>query len=111
MTALTVRLPNSVNQFIAAAVSEKMALVMTLDYLKQEAAKGSRNDFDRFMSLVPDAPVAERSELPLSGASQNFMDPYKNPLHMRFQKISYEHSTLHRRAGTMACYRSQAMKI
>lgn len=48
MTALTLRLPNSVrqkvkelalrdeisvNQLIAAAVSEKMASVMTLDYL------------------------------------------------------------------------------
>jgi hypothetical protein len=65
MTALTVRLPNSehqkvkelalrddisVNQFIAAAVSEKMASVMTLDYLKLEAAKGSRSDFERLMS-------------------------------------------------------------
>lgn len=79
MTALTVRLPNSVhqkvkelalrdeisvNQFIAAAVSEKMASVMTLDYLKLEAAKGSRSDFDRFMNLVPNAPVAECDELP-----------------------------------------------
>ena len=79
MTALTVRLPNSVhqkvkelaqrdeisvNQFIAAAVSEKMASVMTLDYLKLEAAKGSRNDFDRFMNLVPNAPIAEGDELP-----------------------------------------------
>ena len=75
MTALTVRLPNSVhqkvrelaerdeisvNQFIAAAVSEKMASVMTVDYLKQEAAKGSRSDFDRFLNLVP-------SELPVAG--------------------------------------------
>lgn len=75
MTALTVRLPNSVhqkvkelalrdeisvNQFIAAAVSEKMASVMTLDYLKSEAAKGSRTEFDRFMSMVPNA-------APLSG--------------------------------------------
>jgi predicted transcriptional regulator len=79
MTALTVRLPNSVhqkirelalrdeisvNQFIASAVSEKMASVMTLDYLKLEAAKGSRSDFDRFMNLVPNAPVAEGDELP-----------------------------------------------
>lgn len=78
MTALTVRLPNSVhqkvkelalrdeisvNQFIAAAVSEKMASVMTLDYLKLEAAKGSRSDFDRFMNLVPNAPIAEGDEL------------------------------------------------
>ena len=79
MTALTVRLPNSVhqkvrelalrdeisvNQFIAAAVSEKMASVMTLDYLKLEAAKGSRSDFDRFMSLVPNAPAIAGDELP-----------------------------------------------
>ena len=73
MTALTVRLPNSVhqkvrelaerddisvNQFIAAAVSEKMASVMTLDYLKAEAAKGNRQDFDRFLAMVPDVPAA-----------------------------------------------------
>ena len=79
MTALTVRLPNSVhqkvkelalrdeisvNQFIAAAVSEKMASVMTLDYLKLEAAKGSRSDFDRFMNLVPDAPTEPGDEMP-----------------------------------------------
>lgn len=74
MAALTIRLPNSVhqkvrelalrdeisvNQFIAAAVSEKMASVMTLDYLKQEAAKGSRSDFDRFMKLVPNLAAAD----------------------------------------------------
>ncbi len=79
MTALTVRLPNSVhqkvrelaerdeisvNQFIAAAVSEKMASVMTLDYLKLEAAKGSRSDFERFMNLVPNEPIGEGDELP-----------------------------------------------
>ena len=79
MSALTVRLPNSVhqkvrelalrddisvNQFIAAAVSEKMASVMTLDYLKLEAAKGRRIDFDRFMNLVPNAAAVEGNELP-----------------------------------------------
>lgn len=79
MTALTVRLPNSVhqkvrelalrdeisvNQFIASAVSEKMASVMTLDYLKLEAAKGSRSDFDRFMNLVPNVPTIAGDELP-----------------------------------------------
>lgn len=56
MTALTVRLPNSVhqkvkelalrdeisvNQFIAAAVSEKMASVMKLDYLKLRPLKAT----------------------------------------------------------------------
>lgn len=78
MTALTVRLPNSVhqkvrelalrdeisvNQFIAAAVSEKMASVMTLDYLKSEAAKGGRSDFDRFLNLVPDTLAMAGDEL------------------------------------------------
>ena len=78
MTALTVRLPNSVrqkvrelaerdeisvNQFIASAVSEKMASVMTLDYLKAEAAKGQRSDFDHFLGLVPSAPVVPGDEL------------------------------------------------
>jgi len=79
MTALTVRLPNSfhqkvrelaerdeisVNQFIAAAVSEKMASVMTVDYLKQEAAKGNRRDFDRFLNLVPNEPPTAGDEMP-----------------------------------------------
>ena len=71
MTALTIRLPNSVhqkikelaerdeisvNQFIASAAAEKMASVMTLDYLKAEATKGKRSDFKKFLSMVPDAP-------------------------------------------------------
>ena len=73
MTALTVRLPNSVhqkvrelaeredisvNQFIASAVYEKMAPVLTINYLKSEAAKGNRSDFDYFLNAVPkDAPL------------------------------------------------------
>ena len=76
MSALTVRLPNSVhakirelaarddisvNQFIASAAAEKMASVLTLDYLRQEAAQGRRQDFERFLNAVPDVPdVAER---------------------------------------------------
>ena len=72
MTALTIRLPNSVhqkikelaarddvsvNQFIASAASEKMASVLTLDFLKAEAGKGKRSDFKHYMSLVPDVPA------------------------------------------------------
>jgi len=45
-------------------VSEKMASVMTLDYLKLEAAKGNRSDFDRFMNLVPNVPAVAGDELP-----------------------------------------------
>jgi predicted transcriptional regulator len=77
MTALTIRLPNSVhqkikelaerddisvNQFIASAAAEKMASVLTLDYLKSEAAKGKRSDFERYMSMVPDAPAQAGDE-------------------------------------------------
>ena len=73
MTALTIRLPNSVhqkikelakrddvsvNQFIASAAAEKMASFMTLDYLKAEAAKGQRSDFEHYLRSVPDAPAA-----------------------------------------------------
>lgn len=77
MSALTVRLPNSVhqkikmlaerddisvNQFIASAAAEKMASVMTLDFLKQEAAEGERADFKRYLSRVPDAPAQAGDE-------------------------------------------------
>ena len=77
MTALTIRLPNSVhqkikelaerdeisvNQFIASAAAEKMASVMTLDYLKVEAAKGKRRDFRKFLGLVPDAAPVKGDE-------------------------------------------------
>jgi len=71
MTALTVRLPNSVhakirelaardeisvNQFIASAAAEKMASMLTLDYLRQEANQGKRQDFERYLNAVPDVP-------------------------------------------------------
>ncbi len=77
MTALTIRLPNSVhqkikelaarddvsvNQFIASAASEKMASVLTLDYLKSEAKKGKRSDFEHYLSLVPDVPAQSGDE-------------------------------------------------
>lgn len=79
MTALTIRLPNSVyqkikelaeredisvNQFIASAAAEKLASIMTLDYLRQEASKGERSDFTRYLSMVPDAPAQEGDERP-----------------------------------------------
>ena len=47
----------SVNQFIASAAAEKMASVMTLDFLKAEAKKGNRSDFDHYLGAVPDAPA------------------------------------------------------
>ena len=71
MTALTVRLPNSVhakirelaardkisvNRFIASAAAEKLASMLTLDYLRSEASLGRREDFERYLNAVPDVP-------------------------------------------------------
>ncbi len=45
------------NQFIASAASEKMASVLTLDFLKSEALKGKRSDFETYLSMVPNGPA------------------------------------------------------
>ena len=69
MSALTVRLPESlhrhikeiakregysVNQFLATAAAEKMSALMTLDFLREEAAQGRRSDFEAFLQRVPE---------------------------------------------------------
>ena len=84
MTALTIRLPNSVqesikqlarkdgisvNQFIASAAAEKMASFQTLDYLRREAALGKRENFEQFLRLVPDVPAQAGDELSSSANS------------------------------------------
>lgn len=68
MSALTIRIPESLhqnlkalaeregvsaNQFIASAVAEKMASVLTLNYLKSEATLAKRGDFEAFLDAVP----------------------------------------------------------
>ncbi len=79
MTALTIRLPNSVhdsikqlarkdgisvNQFIASAAAEKMAAFQTLEHLRREAALGKREDFEKYLALVPDVAPNKGDELP-----------------------------------------------
>ncbi len=74
MSTLTIELPDSlkqsieelaakegysVSQFLASAASEKLAVVMTMDYLRREAASGRREDFERYLSAVPDAEPLE----------------------------------------------------
>lgn len=68
MNALTIRIPESLhsnlkriakqegisaNQFIASAAAEKMASILTLDFLHKEAALGKRTEFERFLAAVP----------------------------------------------------------
>jgi predicted transcriptional regulator len=42
----------SVSQFLASAAGEKLAVVMTMDYLRREAAEGRREDFDKYLANV-----------------------------------------------------------
>ena len=75
MSALSLRLPNSVhrhikeiskkegvsiNQFIASAVSEKISALMTEDYLEQRAKRANRKQFNKILDSVP-------AQTPISG--------------------------------------------
>jgi len=53
----------SVSQFLASAASEKLAVMMTVDYLKREAAEGRREDFEKYLASVPAAPPVPGDEL------------------------------------------------
>jgi HicB family len=78
MSTLTVQLPESlhakieelaksegisVNQFLATAAAEKMAALLTQDYLQREAAQGKREDFERVLNAVPDVQPEEYDQL------------------------------------------------
>ena len=68
MSALSLRLPNSIhrhikeiatregvsiNQFISSAVTEKISALMTEDYLSQRARRADRNQFKKILDKVP----------------------------------------------------------
>jgi hypothetical protein len=69
MSTISVRLPDSlhetvrqlaqrdhvsINQFIALALTEKVSALLTDEYLKQRAARGSRENFDQVLNQIPD---------------------------------------------------------
>ena len=69
MSALSLRLPNSlhdrarelaeregisINQLVSTALAEKMAALMTEEYLETRARRGSRSRFLRALAKVPD---------------------------------------------------------
>jgi len=74
MSTLTIELPESlknniealaakegytVSQFLASAAGEKLAVVLTMDFFRREAAAGRREDFEKYLAAVPDiAPPA-----------------------------------------------------
>ncbi|CAN5462674.1 hypothetical protein BH20ACI3_BH20ACI3_34990 [soil metagenome] len=78
MSTLTVELPDSlkqsieelaaregysVSQFLASAAGEKLAAMMTMDYLRREAASGRREDFEHYLKAVPDSIPTEADQL------------------------------------------------
>ena len=78
MSTLSIRLPDSthqrvkewsqrdkvsINQFIATAVSEKLAALSTVDYLGQRAQRASREQFLKALDSVPDVPPAHKADV------------------------------------------------
>jgi uncharacterized protein (DUF1778 family) len=61
--ALAAREGYSVSQFLASAAGEKLAVVLTMDYLRREAAAGRREDFEKYLAAVPDAPSQPGDEI------------------------------------------------
>jgi hypothetical protein len=59
--ALAAREGYSVSQFLASAASEKLAVVLTLDYLRREAAAGRREGFEKYLAAVPDVEPQENN--------------------------------------------------
>ena len=68
MSALSLRIPNSIhkhikeiaqkegvsiNQFISSAVAEKISAIMTEDYLKSRSDRAKKSDFKRILNKVP----------------------------------------------------------
>ena len=78
MSTLSLRLPDSlhrgirelaskegisINQFVATAVAEKMAALMTEDYLQERAGRGSRAKYEAALAQVPDLEPDEYDRL------------------------------------------------
>jgi hypothetical protein len=80
MSTLSLRLPESIhrnlkslaeregisiNQLINSAVAEKLAALMTEDYLEQRAARGTRRKLKTVLAKVPDVEPEKRDQLPI----------------------------------------------
>jgi hypothetical protein len=53
----------SIDQFIATAVAEKLAVFMTVEYLQERAKRGSREKFEAVLAKVPDVEPEEYDRL------------------------------------------------
>ncbi|MEM9556735.1 MAG: toxin-antitoxin system HicB family antitoxin [Acidobacteriota bacterium] len=53
----------SMNQMVTVAVAEKASALMTVDYLRERATRGSRGRFEDAMASVPDVPADPEDRL------------------------------------------------
>ena len=53
----------SINQFISTAAAEKLAALMTVDYLEKRAKRGSREKFEAALASLPDVEPDEYDKL------------------------------------------------
>ena len=58
------------NQLISAAVGEKLASLLTLDYLSDRGAQGKRSGYDRVLRRVRDVPPEAGDALPNKGQTK-----------------------------------------
>ena len=78
MSALSVRLPNSlhnairelarkenvsINHFVTLALAEKVSALLTADYLEARAERGDRSKFEQAMAKVADVEPGPRDRL------------------------------------------------
>ena len=77
MTSITIQIPESirqhiealakregysVDQFASSALSEKLAVMSSLEVLKREASQGDIRRYHTFLDSLPDAPHASGDE-------------------------------------------------
>ena len=53
----------SLNQFVATAVAEKMAALMTVDYLRERGARGDRSKFEHALGEVRGSELGDDDRL------------------------------------------------
>ena len=53
----------SINQFISTAAAEKLAALMTVDYLEERARRGTRQRFVAALKRLPDVEPADDDKL------------------------------------------------
>jgi len=90
MSSLSLRLPESlhqrlrelaerddisINQFIATAVAEKAAALLTVEYLAARGQRANAKLVDRVLSRVPDVPPIVGDELPARRRQTNTLRP------------------------------------